>query len=46
VLIDNHPDAIRIMAERLVFANPEVVGMEVEIPNNSVFPQLKLMEDI
>jgi len=46
VLIDNHPDAIRIMAERLAFANPEVVGMEVEIPNNSVFPQLKLMEDI
>jgi site-specific DNA-methyltransferase (adenine-specific) len=46
ILIDNHPDAIRIMAERLVFANPEVVGMEVEIPNNSVFPQLKLMEDI
>jgi site-specific DNA-methyltransferase (adenine-specific) len=46
VLIDNHPDAIRIMAQRLAFANPEVVGMEVEIPNNSVFPQLKLMEDI
>jgi site-specific DNA-methyltransferase (adenine-specific) len=46
VLVDNHPDAIRIMAQRLAFANPEVVGMEVEIPNNSVFPQLKLMEDI
>jgi site-specific DNA-methyltransferase (adenine-specific) len=31
VLIDNHPDAIRVMAERLAFANPEVVGMEAEI---------------
>jgi site-specific DNA-methyltransferase (adenine-specific) len=31
VLIDNHPDAIRIMAQRLAFANPEVVGMEAEI---------------
>jgi site-specific DNA-methyltransferase (adenine-specific) len=31
VLIDNRPDAIRIMAQRLAFANPEVVGMEAEI---------------
>lgn len=31
VLIDNHPDAIWIMAQRLAFANPEVVGMEAEI---------------
>jgi site-specific DNA-methyltransferase (adenine-specific) len=27
VLIDNHPDAIRIMAERLAFAEAEVVGL-------------------
>jgi site-specific DNA-methyltransferase (adenine-specific) len=27
VLIDNHPDAIRIMAERLAFAGAEVVGL-------------------
>jgi site-specific DNA-methyltransferase (adenine-specific) len=46
VLIDNHPDAIRIMAERLAFANPEVVGMQVEMPRSSAFPQLKLMEDM
>jgi site-specific DNA-methyltransferase (adenine-specific) len=28
VLIDNHPDAIRIMAERLAFAEAEVVGLK------------------
>jgi site-specific DNA-methyltransferase (adenine-specific) len=28
VLIDNHPDAIRIMAERLAFAEVEVVGLK------------------
>jgi hypothetical protein len=27
VLIDNHPDAIRIMAQRLAFAEAEVVGL-------------------
>jgi site-specific DNA-methyltransferase (adenine-specific) len=27
VLIDNHPDAIRIMAQRLAFAGAEVVGL-------------------
>jgi site-specific DNA-methyltransferase (adenine-specific) len=27
ILIDNHPDAIRIMAERLAFAEAEVVGL-------------------
>jgi len=27
VLIDNHPDAIRIMAQRLAFAGTEVVGL-------------------
>jgi site-specific DNA-methyltransferase (adenine-specific) len=27
ILIDNHPDAIRIMAERLAFAGAEVVGL-------------------
>ena len=46
ILIDNHPDAIRIMTERLAFANPEVVGMQVEMPRSSAFPQLKLMEDM
>jgi len=25
VLIDNHPDAIRVMTERLAFASPEIV---------------------
>jgi site-specific DNA-methyltransferase (adenine-specific) len=28
VLIDNHPDAIRIMAQRLAFAEAEVVGLK------------------
>jgi site-specific DNA-methyltransferase (adenine-specific) len=28
VLIDNHPDAIRIMAQRLAFAGAEVVGLK------------------
>jgi site-specific DNA-methyltransferase (adenine-specific) len=28
ILIDNHPDAIRIMAERLAFAEAEVVGLK------------------
>jgi len=29
VLIDNNPDAIQIMARRLAFAQPELVGMQV-----------------
>lgn len=30
ILIDENPDAIRIMAERLAFATPSIVGMECE----------------
>jgi site-specific DNA-methyltransferase (adenine-specific) len=31
VLIDNNPDAIQIMARRLAFAQPELVGMQIEL---------------
>jgi site-specific DNA-methyltransferase (adenine-specific) len=43
VLIDNHPDAIRVMAERLAFASPEIVGIEIDCPTPQ---QLTLMEGI
>jgi len=48
VLIDNNPDAIQIMVQRLAFADPEVVKMEMEIdlPNTPANQQFSLMEDI
>lgn len=39
VLIDNNPDAIAIMAHRLAFAQPEVVGMEA-------VPRLGLLHEV
>jgi site-specific DNA-methyltransferase (adenine-specific) len=35
ILIDNHPDAIRIMAERLAFAGAEVVGLVNMVHNGT-----------
>jgi site-specific DNA-methyltransferase (adenine-specific) len=35
VLIDNHPDAIRIMAQRLAFAEAEVVGLVNMVHNGT-----------
>jgi site-specific DNA-methyltransferase (adenine-specific) len=46
VLIDNNPDAIQIMVQRLAFADPEVVKMEIDLPNTPANQQFSLMEDI
>jgi site-specific DNA-methyltransferase (adenine-specific) len=46
VLIDNNPDAIRIMIQRLAFANPEIIGLDVDSPSISTNQQFSLMEDV
>jgi site-specific DNA-methyltransferase (adenine-specific) len=35
ILIDNHPDAIRIMSQRLGFASPKIVGMDIDFPKST-----------
>jgi site-specific DNA-methyltransferase (adenine-specific) len=31
VLVDNNPEAVEIMAKRLAFTDPEIIGLEVSI---------------
>ena len=46
VLIDNNPEAIRIMVHRLAFARPRVVGMDVDTNADLCGPhQMELWEE-
>jgi len=42
VLIDNHPDAIRIMAQRLAFAEAEVVGLVNMVHNGTDYSKTNI----